>query len=87
MSLEGVAPRDVRPAWATNCRVHTAADSAAGGGGSDAAQAAGCGCGAGEPTEEEYGAAVSEATQALQAAVTSINDVLDELREAMSGET
>jgi hypothetical protein len=81
VSLEGVAPRDVRPAWATNsCRAHDA--SAATGAGSEEPLAAGCQCGGAEPTEEEYAGAVAEATRALQAAVTGVNDALEELREA-----
>ena len=79
-SLEGVAPRDVRPAWATNCRAHPSDASAADDGGG--AALTGCQCAGAEPTEEEYAGAVAEATQALQAAVTGINDALDELREA-----
>jgi hypothetical protein len=86
-SLEGVAPRDVRPSWATNCRAHVAAaDGAAGseegGAAGDAPPPAGCQCGGAEPTEEEYNGAVAEATQALQAAVTGVNEALEELREA-----
>lgn len=35
-----------------------------------------------EPTQEEFNNALAEATQELQVAVTSINDALEELREA-----
>ncbi|CAL8467569.1 g7107 [Coccomyxa elongata] len=35
-----------------------------------------------EPTQEEFNNALAEATQELQAAVTTINDTLEELREA-----
>lgn len=44
---------------------------------------AGCGCGASkaqEPTEEEFNGAVTEATRELQAAVTEINGILEELQ-------
>ena len=70
-----LAASELRPAWARNCRVHVAEAE-------EAEEAAGCSCGVGEPSEEEYGAAVGEATRALQAAVVQINDLLDELREA-----
>jgi hypothetical protein len=82
-SLEGVAPRDVRPSWATNCRAHVAtADGASGDEEGSAPPPAGCQCGGAEPTEEEYNGAVAEATQALQAAVMGVNEALEELREA-----
>jgi hypothetical protein len=50
-----------------------------------AAQGArGCGCGASkaqlEPTEDEFNAAVKEATQELQTVVTDINGILEELQ-------
>ena len=90
--LAGVAPQDVRPSWATNCRAHVPGGAPGGGAVGDGATAvdqagasaplAGCQCGVAEPTEAEYNAAVAEATQALQAAVTGINEALDELREA-----
>ncbi len=91
-SLEGVAPRDVRPAWANACRAHTA-DATADENGDDAADAdetadaaapaaSGCQCLGAEPTEDEYAGALAEATQALQAAVTGVNEALEELREA-----
>lgn len=75
VSLEGVAPRDVRPDWArgAGCREQTAGA---------AEDAPGCQCCGPEPTEAEYTNALAEATQALQAAVTNINDTLAELREA-----
>jgi len=44
---------------------------------------AGCGCGASkaqEPTEEEFNGAMKEATRELQAAVTDINSILEELQ-------
>ena len=77
VSLEGVDPSAIRPAWANDrsCRVHVDGD-----GGGQAA--AGCQCGAAEPTREEYEAAVREATQALQRTMLAIDDVLGELREA-----
>lgn len=77
--MEGVAPRDVRPAWASNCRAHVPE-----GGGAPESEpaAAGCQCAGGEPSEEDYTGAVAEATQALQAAVVAVNDALAELREA-----
>lgn len=45
-----------------------------------------CGCGKAptEPTEEEYTGAVSEVRVAQQATVTAINDILDELRQAVA---
>lgn len=48
--------------------------------------AASCGCGRAptDPTEEEYTGAVSEVRVAQQAAITAINDVLDELRQALA---
>jgi hypothetical protein len=80
-SIEGVAPRDVRPAWASNCRAHVGG--ATDGGAPDGEPvAAGCQCAGGEPTEEEFNGALAEATQALQAAVVAVNDALGELREA-----
>jgi len=46
--------------------------------------ARGCGCGASkpqlEPTEDEFNAALKEATQELQSAVTDINSILEELQ-------
>ena len=84
VSLEGVAPRDVRPSWAANCRVHVAQQPGLELAGDE--PPAGCGCGVGEPTEEEYQGAVREATQARQGAVTGINEVLDELRQARGEE-
>ena len=78
VSLEGVAPRDVRPAWASNCRAHVPDSGAPDG----EPVAGGCQCAGGEPTEEDYNGALAEATQALQAAVVAVNDVLGELREA-----
>jgi ABC-type transporter Mla subunit MlaD len=84
VSLEGMDPSAIRPAWAIDrgCRVHV--DGEAGDGGQ--AAAAGCQCGAAEPTREEYEAAVREATQALQRTMLAIDDVLGELREAVSDE-
>ena len=78
VSLEGVAARDVRPAWASNCRAHVPD----GGAPSSEPVAGGCQCAGGEPTEEDYHGAYAEATQALQAAVVAVNDVLSELQEA-----
>ena len=52
---------------------------------SDTAES-GCGCAPAppEPTEEEYSNAIAEATQALEEHVETINEVLDELREAVA---
>ena len=46
----------------------------------------GCGCAPAppEPTEEEYSNAIAEATQALEEHVETINEALDELREAVA---
>lgn len=85
VSLAGVAPRDVRPSWAANCRVHDAQQPSLLELAGDEPPV-GCDCGVGEPTEEEYQGAVREATQARQGAVTGINEVLDELRQARGEE-
>ena len=79
VDASAVAPADLRPSWASNCRAHiTTPPSAAG----PAEDQPGCSCGVGEPSEEEYRAALGEATQALQSTVVALNDTLDELREA-----
>ena len=39
-----------------------------------------------EPSEEEYTGALAEAKQGIQAAVTAIHEVLDELRQALADE-
>lgn len=70
-SLEGVAPADVRPAWAATCRQH------------EGAASGGCGCGVAEPDEAEYNNAVGEATRALEAAVQAIHEAMDELHSAV----
>jgi len=77
VDVASVAAADLRPAWARSCRVHIAAEQPA-----EVAEAPGCSCGVGEPTEEEYRAAVAEATQALQRTIVALNDAVDELREA-----
>jgi hypothetical protein len=79
VDVAATAAGDLRPSWASTCRAHaapaaqpTAADE----------PVAGCSCGLGEPSEDEYRAAVSEATRALQTTVVALNDAVDELREA-----
>ena len=66
------------PPWANNGRD--------GGACGPAHALSGCRCGVAEPSEEEYTGALAEAKQGIQAAVTAIHEVLDELRQALADE-